>query len=147
MKSITIPININLQLYKAKNKHLVQLKNDKTSLWFLIQDYNISINKRIITAKSNTIRTIKKYINAIEIGQKRTLHLLGVGYKPFLIEEDGKRYLDIKISSIKPPRFLIPNDISITIKKNKVECWSYHPTLIDHFFKKIINKINFVKWT
>ncbi len=148
MKSLTIPKNTNLSLFKAKNKTVIQLTNKKTSIWFLTKDNNIYNANRILTATSRTIRSLRKALLNIEVGHKRTLILLGVGFKASVIEKDNDRFLVLKISNTKPPTFKIPNDISITINRQKIDCWSYHPTLIDHFFKNIILKTpgNFIKW-
>jgi len=145
MKSLTIPKAINLHVFKAKNKSIIQLTNKKTSIWFLTKDNNILVTKRVFTASSQTIRCLKKALKSIQVGHKRTLILLGVGFKASIIQ---KRFLVLKISNTKPPTFKIPKDISITINREKIICWSYHPTLIDHFFKDIILKTpgNFIKW-
>lgn len=148
MKSISIPKNTHLQLFKAKNKNVIQITNNNTSTWFLTSDNNIKNDNRIITATSNTIRSLKKALLNIQVGHKRTLILLGVGFKASIIENNKERFLVIKVSNAKPPTFRIPNDISITIDRQKVHCWSYQPTIIDHFFKNIILKTpgNFIKW-
>ena len=148
MKYLTIPKNTNLSLFKAKNKTVIQLTNNKTSLWFLTKDNNIYNTNRVLKASSATIRSLKNALLNIEVGHKRTLILLGVGFKASVIEKDNERFLVLKISNTKPPTFKIPNDISITINRQKIDCWSYHPTLIDHFFKDIILKTpgNFIKW-
>lgn len=148
MKYLTIPKAINLHVFKAKNKNIIQLTNKKTSIWFLTKDTNILVTKRVLTASSQTIRCLKKALKSIQVGHKRTLILLGVGFKASIIEKLEERFLVLKISNTKPPTFKIPKDISITINREKISCWSYHPTLIDHFFKDIILKTpgNFIKW-
>jgi len=148
MKSLTIPKNTNLSLFKAKNKSVIQLTNNKTSIWFLTKDNKFYNSSRVLTASSTTIRSLKNALLNIQVGHKRTLILLGVGFKASIIEKDNYRFLVLKISNTKPPTFKIPNDISITINRQQIHCWSYHPTLIDHFFKNIILKTpgNFIKW-
>ena len=148
MKSLTIPKNISLHLFKAKKNNVIQLTSKKTSIWFLTNDNQIIVGKRELTASSQTIRSLKKALKSIQVGHKRTLILLGVGFKASIIEKLDQRFLVLKISNTKPPTFNIPKDISITINRQKISCWSYHPTLIDHFFKDIILKTpgNFIKW-
>ena len=96
MKSLTIPKAINLHLFKAKNKNIIQLTNKKTSIWFLIKDTNIIVSKRVLTASSQTIRCLKKAIQSIQVGHKRTLILLGVGFKASIIEKLEERFFSIK---------------------------------------------------
>jgi len=143
MKSLNIPNYITLNVFESKNKNVIIIKDSETSLWFLTEDDKISLKGRSITASSETIRCIKKSLNSIEIGHKRTLTLLGVGYKAWVVEDN---HLAVKVSSVKPFIFKIPNDLSIQINKNEIVCWSYHVNIIDNFFKKILLKVNFSKW-
>ena len=144
MKSLKIPSHISLKIYKGKDKKVVIIKDsDKSSLWFLIEDDKLEVKDEIIFGKSNTIRSIKKCLMSLEIGHKRTLVLLGVGYKATLLDDN---YLAVKVSSVPPFLFKIPNDVSIKIEKDSIICWSYHQNIIDNFFKKIILKVNFAKW-
>lgn len=122
MKSLTIPKAINLHLFKAKNKNIIQLTNKKTSIWFLTKDNNIIVSKRVFTASSQTIRSLKKAIQSIQVGHTRTLILLGVGFKASIIQKLEQRFLVLKISNTKPPTFKIPKDISITINRQKISC-------------------------
>jgi ribosomal protein L6P/L9E len=120
MKSFSIPKNITLYLFKAKNKNIIQLQNQKTSIWFLTK--NIKTQNRTITANQNTIRALKNAILNIQVGHKRTLILQGVGFKASIINKNNQPFLVLKISNTKPPIFKIPNDIAITINRQKIHC-------------------------
>lgn len=120
----------------------------KSSVWFLTEDKQLKVegcsDSRIVFGQSTTIRTIKKCIMSLEIGHKRTLTLLGVGYKATLLPDSYT--LAVKVSSVPPFSFKIPNDVSIKIEKDSIICWSYQPTIIDNFFKKIILKVKLASW-
>lgn len=143
MKSLYIPKYYTISIYKAKQYNCIFIKNNNTSLWFLTSKSHFYINNRIITTDKNIIRYIKKSLINLKIGTKRTLHLLGVGYKATKINNQ----LLIKVSSIPPYIFNIPKDISIKIDKNNIDFWSYHPNIIDQFIKQIILKIKLAKWS
>lgn len=146
MKSLYIPHYYTINIYKAKNnKNIIFINNNNNniSLWFLSNHNNIIINNRIITTDSITIRYIKKSLINLKNGYIRTLKLLGVGYKANKINHNT---LSIKVSSIPPFIFNIPNDISIKIDKNNIIFWSYLPTKMDHFIKQIILKVKLAKW-
>jgi ribosomal protein L6P/L9E len=57
---------------------------------------------------------------SLEIGHKRTLTLLGVGYKATLLPDSYT--LAVKVSSVPPFSFKIPNDVSIKIEKDSIIC-------------------------
>lgn len=159
MKTLRIPSHINITLYKviilldsqAPEKKVMFLQDSKkSSVWFLTEDKQLEVypgdpgHSRIVFGKSTTIRTIKKCLMSLEIGHKRTLTLQGVGYKATVLPDANT--LAIKVSSVPPFLFKIPNDISIKLEKQSIICWSYHPTIIDNFFKKIIIKVKLASW-
>jgi ribosomal protein L6P/L9E len=57
---------------------------------------------------------------SLEIGHKRTLTLQGVGYKATVLPDANT--LAIKVSSVPPFLFKIPNDISIKLEKQSIIC-------------------------
>jgi len=150
MISYEILNSIDLKIYKQKNTtYLIKLTTELTYTWFITVDLNIQLKNRIIIGNKKTIKSIKRGIKALLLGNKRSLSLKGVGYKASL--SDDNNYLLIKVSNTKPSTFKIPSDIAIIIDGNTVvHCWSYNVNIIDHFLKKIILETpapkNYIKW-
>ena len=149
MLSYTIPDSIEIKLYKQKtSSYIVKISNKRTWTWFTVNDVEVNIKDRIFFGSKTTVKCLKRGIETLELGFKRSLTLYGVGYKGWV--SDDKDYLLIKVSNAKPSAFKLPDDIAIAIDRNTITCWSYNINIIDHFFKTILFKTpapkNSIKW-
>jgi ribosomal protein L6P/L9E len=123
MSYLRLPKDINLNILKGKNKKVIQIKTKRTSLWFLVEDNNLELSsRRVIKGNKGTIRLIEKGLISLKVGCKRTLILLGVGFKGSLLEEKSINYLELKQSSSKPPLYVIPKDVSVIINRQRISC-------------------------